>query len=134
MKKVLLSLLAAAMLPVTASAQQIAYTYDASGNRISRSLANTRSNAPRKSKDSSIRNDVYIGPNPTQGQLTIRLSVWNESTTCHLLLSNIAGQVLTEQTMSSIETTLDLSSLSNGYYILQVEVNGEKNTYKIIKN
>ena len=139
MKKLLLSLLAAAMLPVTASAQQIIYSYDASGNRISRSLANNGLNAPRKNiaastKGITVKADVFISPNPTIGLLFIRLSRWSDTTTCRLLLSNIAGQVITEQMMTSAEATLNLSSYPNGYYILQVELDEEIKTYKIVKN
>ena len=138
MKKLLFSLLAAVMLPVTASAQQIVYSYDAAGNRISRSLATRGSNDPRKKaaeNSASIKydNSVFVGPNPTKGPLTIRLSRWDDATTCHLLLSNTAGQVLAEQMMTSTESTFDLGHYPNGYYLLQVELNEEKKTYKIVK-
>lgn len=138
MKKVIILLLVTVMLPATVSAQSITYVYDAAGNRISRSLA-TKNQAPRKALTDYDTSEmtilsISVGPNPTNGLLNIRLSQWDDAYSCHLLLSDLSGRIVIEQNMDSPVATLNLSSYSNGYYLLLVEVNGEQQFYKIIKN
>ena len=138
MKKLMLLLLAAFMLPVALRAQTIVFGYDASGNRISRSAvrdSQQSSGGSQKSNDSTdgLPLSVFVGPNPTSGLLAVRLSRWDDTDECNLQLTSLSGVVLIEQTMTSSETALDLSSFSNGLYLLLVDLNREKETYKIIK-
>lgn len=139
MIKHILLLSAMTIVPSAINAQQVSYSYDATGNRISRSSV---VNAPQfssgrnisKSVSSFLQQTLSVGPNPTSGLLGIRLSQWNDTDNCSLLLSNTSGQVLIQQAMTSADATLDLSTFPKGYYLLRVDLNGEKNTYKIIKN
>lgn len=139
MIKHLLLLTSLTIVPSAINAQQVSYSYDAAGNRISRSSV---VNAPQflgrrnvaKSTSSPLQQTLSVGPNPTNGLLGIRLSRWNDTDNCSLLLCNTSGQVLIQQNMTSADATLDLSTFPQGYYLLRVDLNGEKNTYKIIKN
>ncbi len=126
------------MLPLASFGQRIYYSYDAAGNRVQRQMASRGSQAPRKKSldtqmSEQFSQSVSVGPNPTNGPLDIRLFRWNGEDQCHLLLSNTAGQVLADRTVTSALTTLDLSTCPSGYYLLQVELNGETETYKIIR-
>lgn len=126
------------MLPMFGYGQQIAYEYDAAGNRISRHIANNASQAPLRTSLENIPGEtivqtISVGPNPTTGLLTVALSRFGKEDTCHLLLVNTAGQTLIRQLMTSSQATLDLSQYANGYYLLKVDLNGEIQTYKIIK-
>lgn len=139
MRKLKFMLLAALMLPVALRAQTIFYGYDAAGNRISRSAvrgsSQQSSGKTQKTEDSTdgLPHSVFVGPNPTRGQLAVRQSRWDDTNECQLQLTSLSGVVLIEQTMTSAETTLDLSSFTNGLYLLLVELNREKKTYKITK-
>ena len=139
MKKLLFMLLAAFLLPVAVKAQNIAYSYDAAGNRILRALANNSYQSPRKSvTDDNLSKRTFpsisVSPNPTNGLLNICLSRWDNDYTCHLLLSDLSGLTLIEQDMNSPEASLNLSSFPAGYYLLLVDINGQQQSYKIIKN
>lgn len=122
------------LLPLMCHAQQVSYSYDAAGNRISRQ---TGSPAPRLTsvdrQQASPNQEISVSPNPTTGPLEISLFRFSENDVCYLTLSNMAGQMLIEQSVTSAQTTLDLSSYAYGFYLLRIDLNGEQTTYKIIK-
>lgn len=124
------------LLTALCHAQQVTYSYDAAGNRVSRQTGNG-SQAPLRSsvnqQQTSLEQAISIGPNPTTGPLEISLLRYSENNECHLTLSNTAGQVLINHSMTSAKTTLNLSSYAYGFYLLMIELNGEQTTYKIIK-
>lgn len=130
--------MAAILLPLASYGQCITYSYDATGNRILRQMETRGAQTPprknvEKQNTGHISPSVSISPNPTNGPLNICFSQWKDSNECHVSLGNMAGQVLIDQSINSIMTTIDLSSYSVGYYLLQIELNGEKETYKIIR-
>ena len=132
------TILAALLLPMLGYAQQIAYEYDAAGNRISRHIANNSPQAPSIGSLGVIPNEtevrtISVGPNPTTGLLKVTLSSFGKEDTCSLLLVNASGQTLIRQSITSSQTTLDLSQYANGYYLLKVKLNENVTIYKIIK-
>ena len=136
MKRNIFMLMAVFMLPLALYSQQVVYSYDAAGNRISSTLS-SGSQAPILTGIDAIEGNseqaIHVGPNPTSNLLYIRLSQWNDSDKCHLLLSNLAGQTLAEQPVNSVRTELNLGALPTGYYLLQVVLNNQATTYKILK-
>lgn len=58
-------------------------------------------------------------PNPAQNELTIRLNL-NSPTELHCSIFSYSGQLVHEFTSSELETTLDVSNLEKGMYLLQV--------------
>lgn len=74
--------MAALLLPMLGHAQQIAYEYDAAGNRISRHVANNSPQAPRQGslEDCPLETNkqkelaISVSPNPTTGLLTVSLA------------------------------------------------------------
>ena len=127
MIKSMLVLMTFVLLPSAANAQQVSYSYDAAGNRVSRSSA---ANAPQlfsrksvsRNSSSQLQQAIYVGPNPTNGPLSIRLSLWDDTNDCSLVLSNMSGQVFIRQAMTSTEAMLNLSTFPKGYYLLEVEL------------
>lgn len=139
MKKQMILLLATFLQPAAGDAQGIAFGYDASGNRITRSLSNNSNQAPRmlfmdEDSPETTQQSVSVGPNPTTGILRIRLSRREETDNCHLLLSDLSGKTLIERDMETYETSLNLTPFPDGLYLLSVELNGVQQSYKIIKN
>lgn len=132
------TMLVALLLPMLGHAQQIAYEYDAAGNRVARHVAGSGSQAPlrRSTGDTpqvAVVQTISVSPNPTTGLLTVSLSRFGDKDACNLLLVNAAGQTLIRQSMTSTQVTLDLSRYSKGYYLLKIDLNEEITTYKIIK-
>ena len=135
------TILAALVLPMLGHAQEIVYEYDAAGNRTSRHIVNNSPQAPLfgtpkdfpPETNEKERLAISVGPNPTTGQLTVSLSRFGKEDVCNLLLVNAAGQTLIKQSMTTTQTTLDLTRYTNGYYLLKVDLNENVTTYKIIK-
>lgn len=74
---------------------------------------------------------VNIYPNPTSGQIIIPLE---EGTIKSVTLRNSLGQLLlTDNHPSSDKLELDISTFPTGIYFLQLELDGEVLTKKIIK-
>ena len=139
MKKQSICFVLLSMISTGVHAQGIAYSYDASGNRISRSVINNNSQAPRlegawETSNSSRKIDIVVTPNPTSEMISVKLSQWEDSDTGTLVLSDVSGHVIVQQTITSAQTTIDISNSSNGIYMMMIELNGEKKSYKIIKN
>jgi len=69
----------------------------------------------------SVKILSIVFPNPTSSECTIRLS---SGTTVkevdRVRLLNLLGQPVKEQTISDVETSIDLRSLQNGIYFIEV--------------
>jgi hypothetical protein len=69
-------------------------------------------------------------PNPTNNVLTIQTE--NTST---IILYNLQGKIMKQQNINQIQTTMDISDLQPGLYILKtIETNGTISKEKILKN
>jgi len=65
------------------------------------------------------KNQISIFPNPATDHITIEFKTdVNKNTT--VTISNIQGQQLLKQSISNINTTLDVSGLSSGIYFLRI--------------
>ncbi len=77
--------------------------------------------------------DVFDGlsvyPNPSKGALWVQSNMNNAS----IKLSDIMGAVLVEEQMHNGIHHMDISDVPAGMYILQVEIEGEYKSYRIIK-
>ena len=77
-----------------------------------------------------ISNNITVYPNPTQAMLYFETSenLSNEKITVY----NISGQIVLQKTIAA-NHSLDLSTLSNGQYIIQFQ-NKNNKSFKIIKH
>jgi hypothetical protein len=73
---------------------------------------------------------VSLFPNPTQGQLQLKATEDIQ----RVELRNVVGQLVKSVELSGLETTLDLSGLSEGNYFVSIMLkNGLTTTQKIVK-
>lgn len=78
-----------------------------------------------------LLSNISIYPNPANGKITIDLSDSN-TPTATIKLMNIMGEtILVEQTNES-KSQLDLSSVPNGIYLIQVQTNNSTSTNRIV--
>ncbi len=75
-----------------------------------------------------FENFTYF-PNPTSGVVTLK----NNSSIEKVVLRNILGAVVLETAINATQTSIDLSNLSSGSYILSVFANGQSAQYHILK-
>lgn len=150
-------------IPLCCMAQQslpVAYEYDASGNRIARKIV-TVNQAPPMSQDSTEINllssdelapqlfstlpeyptfvetiaqvEIKIYPNPTTENVTLEISAWEGLQSGVFHLFTLTGQLLQTHPVHAAVTTISLSDLPNGSYILKVNINNRTENWKIIK-
>ena len=74
--------------------------------------------------------EVKIFPNPTSDKITIQSD--NFKNTSLQITDNLGRQIL-QQNISKSETVLDISDFKTGRYFLQIEREGKRNVYKIMK-
>lgn len=129
---------------LSAQTYKTEFTYDNAGNRISRKVIvltspQTRAPAGIETPDPLVDEwqdcKVKIYPNPTRGRLVVEVLCTKKEESLHWVgVYNSAGQrISTESFSGSGSAQADLSSCSEGIYILVVGCGKEENQYKIIK-
>lgn len=138
MRKRFIMLLLAAVPFIAFSQSKVRYSYDNAGNRVKREIVvNTKSvsddSTPEYYSEMLAEKDIRIYPNPTRGHLKVEVVGWDSADQCLLRLYNSAGQQVLSTRAGSSYTELDISSRSNGLYILHITLNGKETAWKIIK-
>jgi hypothetical protein len=84
-------------------------------------------------EDPNSHERIVVSPNPTQGPLVIEILAYSEQLQGEIRLLNSAGKILIHKKILSALTDIDLSSYSQGAYLLYIQLNSETFTQKIIK-
>lgn len=145
MKKniLLLFLFVLPCLPIGITAQTVHYGYDASGNRISRTIILTSSQAPKAEMNDSAEQspvldavgDVQLAiyPNPTKGMLAVEVQNAADVIDGEIIVYSIQGKFIRKVKMTSTTTNVDLGTCPTGSYLMKITVNNQTNTWTIIK-
>ena len=70
-----------------------------------------------------------MGPNPATDYIQISSTAAIQGVSVY----NLLGQKLINRTLNQQAPRIDLSGLSNGTYLMEVEINNEKKVYKVVK-
>ncbi len=145
MKKVLLFLMLFSVLKLSAQ-EKLSYAYDASGNRISRTIVlNTKSasvvtkSALKKQTTNSFfeevlsQKQVKLYPNPVKSHLTVEINGYDSNLNGTLMVYDMNGRKLINQNINESRTLLNMSSFLTGTYVMHIVLNGEKSVWKVIK-
>lgn len=136
--------------------QNFIYSYDAAGNRVKRAvkistkmevftdstfadvgeqliagdvISDEFSNQTDESK--TFRTILY--PNPTNGLFTVELPEFKQGESGYIIIYNQMGNMVEKQNYVSSTQSFDITSLSSGFYIVHIIVNGKLVVRKIIK-
>jgi len=119
------------------------FTYDASGNRLTRAVILLKSatipgDSLQAKKTEKIVDDeiglqkTRIFPNPTKGKLSIEFpELSNEESTICVYDPN--GRQIVKKSAVSTGNEVNLSSYPPGFYIMVIHIGQEKKEWKIIK-
>jgi PKD repeat protein len=77
--------------------------------------------------DDAILSMIQIYPNPTNGILNINIPTTN----AELSIINIIGNEVLKTNLNSTKNTIDLNSLNQGIYIVEIKIDGKKYRSKI---
>ncbi len=84
-------------------------------------------------KDSSLNEQVSVYPNPTLGNLNIDLYRTHQNV--QIVVRNITGQkIMSRVLINTSNAQLNLAQLESGFYFLEIHVDENTLTKKIIKN
>ena len=129
------------LLSLYSSAQnKVSFGYDESGNRTERTLAvATRSLMANEVPEEIItekidQRDVKIY-SAIEGQITVEISTLEGMRNGIMTVYSfpLGTPVLTRR-IKNIREDLDISNQKSGIYILQVDIDGKKTIYKLMKN
>jgi hypothetical protein len=128
---------------------QIDYTYDQTGNRINRSIPTIvvfkrgkfenafeknpeNINPKNSSKIAEISFNVY--PNPSNGQVNIKTTnFYLANSLAKIELINSIGEIVFTGEVKESLSSIDLSDLASGTYILRIQTEVLTETFSLIK-
>ncbi len=137
------SLLTAALtlLPLSISAQQITYAYDANGNRTARTIVlQTRAaKSMVQAADTAFlyehlaQQQLRIYPNPVKEELTIALDSYTPEMQGEFSLYAPNGALLVKRDLMGDITKVNMASFAKGIYVLHIRLGGKNTSWKVIK-
>lgn len=135
-----MSLVAIAPFSYAQNPLPIEISYDAAGNRITRKVLQVTMMAKGGNySDSTYYIDqmqsvlMKVYPNPTQGKVYVEMQGGDEIGNSKIRLFDSHGRLIHEQEGDGDVVELDLSTYPLGYYIIDLFVNEEHTTWKIVK-
>lgn len=135
------------LLGQTTIGTKLQYTYDANGNRTTRTILTVTllskfnpDDTINQKKETSIDKaqsafNVIVGPNPTSCNITIELQS-NSNTTINefeYTITSSSGALLLSNKVNAKNSIIDLSGFKDGLYLLSLTTNNKTNIYKIVK-
>ena len=143
-----------AVFSLQTTAQEVHFTYDNSGNRITRTIVweeDKIDSLQAKIDTAFLKNDqiteektvkhtavicgqtVDIFPNPNTGMFKISIDGWKKNTQAELKLHNLTGKIIEQKPIQQPLTKIKFGNQPDGTYILTIIVNGKKETWKVVK-
>ena len=84
----------------------------------------------------STTNSMIVYPNPTTGIITMRFDQ-PSSGNCKVVLTDMKGRIVLEKTIYVFKgenlRRLNLSNVTNGSYLLQIQTSAGENVIKVVK-
>lgn len=122
----------------------VTFSYDGNGNRILRSITFARMGGNGEkgddkgtpvvsAKDVFANLEVSIYPNPTHDRVLLSVGDNRRETPVHARLATLAGATLWEGTVTCDVESIDLSGQASGVYLLELNAEGERHVWKVVK-
>lgn len=77
-------------------------------------------------------NQLKVYPNPTKNLLFLNIEL-QKTNLVNVNIFNMYGQIIKSKPMNSVDESIDVSDLSNGVYLIRLNIDGENYTTKFIK-
>lgn len=131
----------------TGNGTQLEYSYDANGNRITRTPINltlisksvvidstqNKNNKPTGNVSSNFR--LSVAPNPTKSfvNVTLESNDVKGKFEFEYTITSITGALIVKNNVLASSTDIDLSGITDGVYLLKVTTSNKNFIYKIVK-
>ncbi len=137
MKKIFFLAFSLFCILTTKGQQQLAYAYDAAGNRISRSIVvgahNSDGNTPRTYIEHIDGRQLAINAGSEQQQLTIAVEEYDSSLKGEYSILDRNGTQLANEQLASGIILVELEGLPSGSYFLNILLNGHLSRWELVK-
>ncbi len=129
----------------TIPAHKMEYTYDANGNRITRTVTTLMvfskmspddliKEKPAEEDNTAASMLLEVGPNPTHNSIKIAvLNAEKANNGFSYTLTATTGALIFTRSVLGNNEQIDMSNLMDGMYMLKLNLNGKTYYYKIIK-
>jgi hypothetical protein len=117
----------------------VVFNYDASGNRISRTIDIGGAKSGKMEgemgpfEDKTSEGLIQIYPNPTEGQLAVKLLDFESLENARIQIFDLTGKRVYDNLNISHSNFIDLSDAAIGTYIIKIKVGESIHEWKIIK-
>lgn len=111
----------------------VVFAYDADGNRISRGITFKRIPSPEQKPNDIQQNSYDLFPNPTTGQFSVIIKEPAKAGKLHATLHTMAGVTIIECDIDKNPMAFDLSAHPSGIYLLDIEGDEGRHSWKVIK-
>ena len=131
---------------LNSQSQTIQYSYDAAGNRTSRTIVlgggskgsgdiKEEKNEPEKviKDETFLSGTLKIYPNPTHGLLEIEVPVSDDNYELQIIVTDMNGRKIIDKRNEPTKTVVDLCNQPDGMYILILKQGDTYSKWKIIK-
>ena len=118
--------------PITRN-DSIVFTYDANGNRISRSLTFKKIISPARDRTAMMETDYELFPNPTSDAFTIVQKAQPNESSSHATLLTASGVIIETKELNGDKASFDLSGKPDGVYLLEIDSPEGRHAWRVIK-
>lgn len=131
------------LLSILAKGQSIVFTYDDSGNRVSRELYTEQLKSltidfpiqeeSLNDKIEVIDPSVLVYPNPSKSYVYLEIKKLTQQNSISYILYDLQGMILIEELHGTQFNSIDINSIPKGIYILRVKIGNKVFDYKVVK-
>jgi len=113
--------------------EEVKYTYDGAGNRISREIVLVPTG--KGTTNGSEEQDIQVYPNPVRDELTVEIWQGDDEENYHFRLFNMSGMMIKESNQQGNGIYfVDMSMFLNGTYIFIIDYEGDSREFIITKS
>jgi YD repeat-containing protein len=123
---------------VAAFSQNVKFSYDASGNRVSRIIVTKSTNAsindtniPIAINTATLKISVY--PNPTTDIIHINCEETDAESSIDAYLFSSSGEMIHSFIIDKTNKIINLDNYATGIYYLKIRINEKVESWKIVK-
>lgn len=122
----------------TRTVQGMYFSYDASGNRTAAYITvplmrGSQDDGRQPEQSRMVAAEFRVGPSPTDGKVTVSLLRSNGETSFAVTVFNTSGQPVATGITAAASITLDITAQPKGIYIVEIEMEGDRQNTKITK-
>lgn len=142
MKRSLFIIVLACVSSLCLAQGRVGFTYDACGNRVARTVIlnskESRAAAGKTGTDIPVsdmfqQHKVTLKPVSSDGTVVIEVDGLAPDDRCSVSAYTADGRLVGKASVTSTTASISLGNHPTGYYILWIEINGERQSWKIIK-